>query len=390
MSKIVTGNPWGDPSTAHTAEELLLFEEADDDRDVADEAENEPHLGSRFTITSYGADLSVFDLRRRLGKEILIPAPFQRKFVWTPRQASRFIESILMGLPVPGIFVFLKDKKQLIVDGQQRLITLDRFTSGVWDRRIRKQGAKETEIVTPFALTDVAEPWSGKTWNDLSKDDQDQIDNYLVHVTIFRQDRPKVKDRSIYEVFERINTGGLRLSSQEIRTCISHGNFVQKLHDLAGQKNWRSVYGNRSPRLKDEELILRYFAFLERRDIYKRPMAAFLDEYLDNNKNISEDVFYLMANRFSAVLDLLIESIGEKKIFRPESAINAAVFDSVMVGCSLRLKKGNIKNKEEVRSAYQKLLSNGDFKKYYQRATADEENVDNRMKLSIEAFDAVK
>jgi hypothetical protein len=61
-----------------------------------------------------------------------------------------------------------------------------------------------------------------------------------------------------------------------------------------------------------------------------------------------------------------------------------------MVGCSLRLKKGNIKNKEEVRSAYQKLLSNGDFKKYYQRATADEENVDNRMKLSIEAFDAVK
>lgn len=357
---------------------------------MADEAENEPHLGSRFTITSYGADLSVFDLRRRLGKEILIPAPFQRKFVWTPRQASRFIKSILMGLPVPGIFVFLKDKKQLIVDGQQRLITLDQFTSGVWDRRIRKQGAKETEIVTPFALTDVAEPWSGKTWNDLSKDDQDQIDNYLVHVTIFRQDRPKVKDRSIYEVFERINTGGLRLSSQEIRTCISHGNFVQKLHDLAGQKNWRSVYGNRSPRLKDEELILRYFAFLERRDIYKRPMAAFLDEYLDNNKNISEDDFDLMANRFSAVLDLLIESVGEKKSFRPEFAINAAVFDFVMVGCSLRLKKGNIKNKEEVRSAYQKLLSNGDFKKYYQRATADEENVDNRMKLSIEAFDAVK
>ena len=317
MVNPIANNAADDSAAGHTAQELMLFEEAADDKNVANEAENEPHLGSRFTITSYGADLSVFDLRRRLGKEILIPAPFQRKFVWTPRQASRFIESILMGLPVPGIFVFLKDKKQLIVDGQQRLITLDRFTSGVWDRRIRKQGTKETEIVTPFALTDVAEPWSGKVWNDLSKDDQDQIDNYLVHVTIFRQDRPKAKDRSIYEVFERINTGGLRLSAQEIRTCISHGNFVQKLHELAGQENWRSVYGNRSPRLKDEELILRYFAFLERRDAYERPMAAFLDEYLDSNKDISEIEFSSRAKQFSATLDVLVENVG-KKIFRPE------------------------------------------------------------------------
>ena len=196
-------------TSLETPEGKLLLEEVVDDQNVEDESELESNIGSRFTITTYGADLSVFDLLRRVGKEILIPAPFQRKFVWTPKQASRFVESILMGLPVPGIFLFLKDKKQLIVDGQQRLITLPRFVSGVWDKKSRRQGVKDVETIVPFPLIDVVDPWASKTWGDLDKEDQEQIENYLVHVTIFRQDHPKARDRSIYEVFHRINTGGL-------------------------------------------------------------------------------------------------------------------------------------------------------------------------------------
>src|SRR5215208_4784195 len=92
-------------SAIETTEDKLAFEEVQDDLNVIDETEAERPGPSKFRITSYGADLSVFDLRRRLGNEILIPAPFQRKFVWTQRQASRFIESLLLGLPVPGIFV---------------------------------------------------------------------------------------------------------------------------------------------------------------------------------------------------------------------------------------------------------------------------------------------
>src|SRR5882672_11425688 len=125
MAKSFSDEIIAELAAVETAEDTLAFEEVQDDLNVIDETEKELPGPSKFRITSYGADLSVFDLRRRLGKEILIPAPFQRKFVWTPRQASRFIESILLGLPVPGIFIYLKDKKQLIVDGQQRLITLD-------------------------------------------------------------------------------------------------------------------------------------------------------------------------------------------------------------------------------------------------------------------------
>lgn len=376
-------------STLETPEGKLLLEEVVDDQNVEDETELETHISSRFTITTYGADLSVFDLLRRLGKEILIPAPFQRKYVWAPKQASRFVESILMGLPVPGIFLFLKDKKQLIVDGQQRLITLQRFVSGVWDKRSRRQGSKEIETIIPFPLTDVAEPWANKTWSELGKEDQEQIENYLVHVTIFRQDQPKARDRSIYEVFHRINTGGLRLSAQEIRTCISHGNFVQKLHEVAGDARWQSVYGKRSPRLKDEELILRFFAFLERRDSYTRPMSIFLDDYLDDRKDISDGDFTNLSKKFTDALELLKSTVGDK-LFRPQKALNAAVYDSVMVGCALRLDRGAIKDRTKVLATYDALLASDDFKKYFQRATADDESVKNRMKLSIDAFSALK
>src|SRR5580658_4292163 len=129
MAKSLIGELSEENREVATEEDKLAFEQVEDDLNVVDETEGERLGPARFRITSYGADLSVFDLRRRLGNEILIPAPFQRKFVWTQRQASRFIESILLGLPVPGIFVYLKDKKQLIVDGQQRLITLDRYLS---------------------------------------------------------------------------------------------------------------------------------------------------------------------------------------------------------------------------------------------------------------------
>lgn len=369
-------------------EERPLLEALEDEANVQDDTEAEERSPTRFNITSYGADLSVFDLRRRLGTDVLIPAPFQRKYVWTQRQASRFIESILMGLPIPGIFLFLKDKKQLIVDGQQRLITLDRFVSGTWDRKKRKQGASEVEVVVPFKLLEVAEPWSNLTFEKLTHDDQNQILNFLIHATIFRQDSPPERDRSIYEVFDRINTGGLRLSHQEIRTCVSHGEFIKGLERLASNETWRGVYGKRSPRMKDEELILRFFALRDRLNQYARPMSVFLDNYLEDRAKISRADFAKLEDSFLNVLSQVVAALGERP-FRPENAINAAVFDSVMLGAASRVSRGPIKNPGAFRDAYERLLVDHRFQASYKRATADAESVKNRIRLATTAFAAV-
>jgi hypothetical protein len=386
-----------DESAVETTEGELALEQVKDDLNVVDEAESERPEPSKFRITSYGADLSVFDLRRRLGNEILIPAPFQRKFVWNQRQASRFIESILLGLPVPGIFIYLKDKKQLIVDGQQRLITLDRFLSGIWETKTRKQGGKDVQVTIPFELLDVDPVWEGRVFKklekqekddgrpELEKDDRDEIENYLIHATIFRQDHPAVKDRSIYEVFERINTGGLRLSSQEIRACVSHGRFVLGLTEIAESESWSRIYGKRSPRLKDEELILRFFALYQSDDRYKRPMRVFLDDYLEENKDIDQKQFEALSTLLIDTLDIFHASLGDRA-FRPEKALNAAVFDAMTVGCARRLQKGKITDTNGLAAAYQTLLGDETFKRVYQRATADEESVKSRIKLASDAF----
>jgi hypothetical protein len=107
------------------AYDKLILKEAQDEENVTDDAEDEQRQPVKFNITAFGADPSVFDLVRRLEKERLVAPPFQRAYVWSVRDASRFIESLLMGLPVPGLFVFrdVEKEKDLIIDGQQRLLT---------------------------------------------------------------------------------------------------------------------------------------------------------------------------------------------------------------------------------------------------------------------------
>jgi uncharacterized protein with ParB-like and HNH nuclease domain len=100
---------------------------------VFDETEGEV-IPFRYAITSYGADYPVDSLVQRLDRDVIFVPEFQRKFVWTLKQASRFIESLLLGLPVPGVF-FAKEAdsgKLLIIDGQQRLRTLQYFYNGVF------------------------------------------------------------------------------------------------------------------------------------------------------------------------------------------------------------------------------------------------------------------
>lgn len=346
---------------------------------VLDEAEDEQQPHSRFQITSYGADMTVFELTHRLGKDLIIPPAFQRKYVWNKKQASRFVESLLMGLPVPGIFLY-KDqrvKKQLLVDGLQRLQTLAMF---------KAKQFKEKEL---FDLIDVADVWSGKTWDGLSPEDRDTIEQSVIHATIFQQDYPKEKDRSIYEVFERINTGGMRLSYQEIRCCVSFGKFSASLRTLNTFQNWRTIFGKQSARLKDEELILRFFSLLYRGDKYKKPMREFLDDFLEDNRDFAVVDEAVLENEFRNAMNVAHSTFGDRA-FRISQSLNAAIFDSVMVGLAKRLRDGPIHDQKALAKAYADLLSNSDYQNAFVRATSDDDSVRNRLRLATTAFSKIK
>ena len=213
-----------------------------------------------YSITSYGADYPVDSLVKRMkNKDILVPSfeheeeleedvdAFQRGYIWPRSKADRFIESLLLGLPVPGIFLVKEDSGRLLVlDGHQRLRTLHRFYEGTIHGRV-------------YALAGVQERFVGKTYKTLDIEDRRRLDDSIIHATIIKQDEPSEDRSSIYSIFERLNTGGVALQPQEIRMALYHGPFSSLLRKLNTLPEWRELVGPVSRRLKDIELILRFF-----------------------------------------------------------------------------------------------------------------------------------
>lgn len=333
---------------------------------VEDESKTEAEDIQQFNISSYGADYTVDSLVKRLNTGAFYIPPFQRSYVWSQNQASRFIESLLLGLPVPGIFLYKEPgtNKHLVIDGQQRLKTLQFFFEG-------------TFLEKKFRLTNISKRWEGKTYNELDEADHLKIDDAIIHATIFQQDEPKSGDSSIYYIFERINTGGIRLSSQEIRVCLNYGQFAQLLKELNDYDNWRSIYGQKSKRLKDQELILRFFAFYFGDVQYERPMNIFLNDFMRFHRELTHRSADDFKNVFTRTIDAIHSTIG-KEAFRPSGTLNAAVFDSVMVAFAERLKsKASVVG--DAAAQYRLLLKDKEYDEAYKRSTADAERVKKRM-----------
>lgn len=238
-------------------------------------------------------------------------------------------------------------------------------------------------------MTGVSDEWEGKTYKDLSSSEQLKIDDSIVHATIFQQDEPKDELKSLYFVFERINSGGMRLSPQEIRNCISDGPILPSVRALNDDKNWRQTFGEKyNRRLKDQELVMRALAMFQRREKYESPMRDFLNDFA-NIKDIPKKELDGLTSRFKEAIRLVNECYGNKA-FRPSRAFNAAVFEAVMVGLASRFASAkSAPDPTKFTTAYDKLLRDGDFLKACERATAREDTVQARQKLAIAAFKSI-
>ena len=280
-------------------------------------------------------DYDVEGLVKRLDRgDILIPQ-FQRDYVWTQKEASKFVESLLLGLPVPGVFMAREadTNKLLVIDGQQRLKSLQFFYNGTFNPQ------REDKTQRVFKLTKVQPKFEGATYKTLDEQDRVKLNDAIIHATIVKQESPEGDDTSIYYIFERLNYGGRKLTPQEIRAAIYHGPLVETLADLNSYAPWRQVYGRESPRLKDQELILRFLAFYVSAGTYKRPLAEFVNRFAGKYRRANSEVLEGWKRVFRSTIDVLDAALG-RSAFRPENVINAAVFDSVMVGMARRLERG--------------------------------------------------
>ncbi len=335
----------------------------------------------RYAISSYGADYPVDGLIKRMRDGSIYVPEFQRGFVWDLKDGSRFVESLLLGLPVPSIFLSKEPDsgKLLVVDGQQRLQSLRYFYDGIW-------GPTKKE----FSLKGVQSELAGKTYRTLQVEDRRRLDDAILHATVFKQDEPTEDESSVYEVFYRLNSGGKILTPQEVRSAVHHAGRIRGLlEELNRLPSWRQIYGPEDARMRDRELILRFLALLFEGETYRRPMVVFLNLFMGKNKIIKPDVEKCMTESFVSSISLIGDQIGGRA-FRPVRALNAAVFDSVMVGTARRLQGPPITSPVAYREAYDRLLANQSFLNACGRGTASEERVRTRLKLAADAFSTLR
>ena len=246
----------------------------------------------------------------------------------------KVIESLLFGLPVPNLFLSIEagTKKRLVVDGRQRISTLLYFYDGIWpetpDRVFAIKGTGKKGI------------FEGKTYKTLSDSDRRKLDYAKLSVTEIKQEQPSDDESSIYQVFERLNTSGVTLNPQEIRTAVYHGAFCDLLKELNKIKEWREIYGVENKYMKDQELILRFFAFFYNAKNYETPMKEFLNKFMARNRDLTKYSGESLNALFRQSISTIYKAVG-KRAFRPSRAINIAVFDAVMVGITHRLQMGN-------------------------------------------------
>ncbi len=338
-----------------------------------------------FKISSWGADLSFRELVQRYKDKEIIKPELQRKYVWDKTEASRFIDSLLLGLPVPSLFLAkLTDENMLIVDGYQRIMTVHDFIEGIWggDRKVFKLVNSEK----------INKRWRGKAFTELSDTEQKRIKNTTIHSIIFVQQHPNNDDTSLYQVFERINTSGRTLMPQEIRNCVYQGSLNNLLFELNRNKKWRILFGHSEEdnRMKDIELILRFFALMSK-DFAKMKdgnisLKKFLNQFMGSNKKASEKILNDFKQKFEKTIDFIHDSIGENAFNNLSSTpgkfspnFSPTIFDSISIATCELLEAGFVFKLKKVHENRIKLLEDEDYRSVITQETMRKDSILTRI-----------
>lgn len=310
-----------------------------ENEEIFEEEEDEPTTvePSKRKVVAEPSDPSIGTLYESCKDGFLDPQPkFQRDYIWDRPKASRLIESVFMKVPIPIIYTAEEGNgKESVIDGQQRLTTFFSFIEG------RDPDGKDFKL----SKLEVFKELSGKSFRDLEPEQRNFFKRYPVRIVKIREESdPDIK----FEIFKRLNTGAVTLNDQELRNCIYRGDYNELLKELVQNRDFLFLLGNEKPdkRMRDIELILRFFAFYNQTYLrYKPSMKQFLNREMENNKEIDERKENELRNVFKKSVELTKTVFGERafKRFIPGTEkdnkgkwevkkINKSLFDVVMYG----------------------------------------------------------
>lgn len=275
-------------------------------------------------------DISVKELISMVGEGLIDIAPtYQRQFRWKADRQSTLIESIFLGIPIPTLFMATnQDGSWELIDGVQRISSIIHFAGS----EVARQKIGHAD---PLELVDLnkLKNFNGKAFDSLPR--SIQLDFLLKPLKITTlSDKSDLEVR--FDLFERLNTGGIVLTNQEIRSCVYRGKFNDFLKELGTYENYHHAVRLTNTEESDgtrEEYVLRFFAFLYNYGNFNHSVVEFLNEYMGRaNKNFD----YVLGEKiFKKTFDQLLQL--PNGITRNTNTTPANLFEAVAVGAALAL-----------------------------------------------------
>lgn len=386
-------------------EENKILEFFEEEQDVGEEAIVE------YDITTSPRDLTPANIVDMIDSGIIEIPLFQRNYVWDIKKASKLVESLILGLPVPELFFYTEgddNNTYKIIDGQQRFLSIyffvkGRFPKNTASRFMIRKGINEgialeelmqdNKIFQDFTLklsddATSSSRYHGEKFLTLDKDTRIKFRlRRFLRTVVVRQNKPDDNSSSMFEIFNRLNTGGTPLNAQEIRASLYYCNFYKMLVRLNNQDNWRELMGKPTQDLHstDIELILRSIALLIESDTYSPKMVNFLNEFSQKTKKFDDDYVDYLENLFNSFIDACSQ-LGEKAFFR-NNRFSKTLFESVFVAAATPsyLERKLITDKIELESF--ELLKNDDkFVSYLLSGSSSSDNIKGRIKRAKEVI----
>jgi len=381
------------------AEKVALLEKA-----VSDERKR---LSSDRLDISFGELISLYK-----NNELIIRPEYQRLFRWSEAQKTALIESILLSIPIPPIFV-AEDKNGVweLVDGLQRVSTFISFfgelkgsgwtidyqedidRSGVEEEEIDEESGEETggiKTINKWTLQEggLVKSLQGFNVDNLPTNLKINLKRAVCRVEILRGESSTSMK---YELFKRLNSGGSKLTPQEIRNAIYRG-VNPRLNELLLKVSKSEVFkyltqlsSGKLNELYDQELVLRFFAFYKNAENVNENMEKFLNDFMERtvqNANFDYDVYESLIMR---VLELIYQ-IEDNKIFRNERNLFVpAYFEGILIGVAQNIET-YAEDLELLKSKITQLKSDNDFKRYSGTASNSRSRIRNRLKRVDEIF----
>ena len=316
-------------------------------------------------------DFPLSTIRDMFSEGDIIPQPdYQRDYVMDDRRASKLVESLIMGIPIPTVYLCEEnDGTYSVIDGQQRMTSFVRFLNNDFSLK----GLEE--------LTEL----NGKKFKDLDKTYQKTIKSSSLNSIILTKESQELK----YEIFARLNQGSLRLKPQELRNCIYRGSFNNMLEEIAeSNKLLPILFLEENKRKNYQEYILRFYAlrnYLE----YSTSMTKTMNDYMSKHQNDEEKEIENAKKLFNKTIDIVKQVFGDtafcvydrsKKDFVRK--FSGPVYDSIIIACSYFDNHDLMVNSDEIRSQVLEVRkNNADYQDFTYAATGSKNRVIGRINM---------